>query len=76
MANPATDPLTFWTRALIRLGVVLALCALGPMTIDIFFFHGAAAVLAALALYMLAPLAVICLGVGGVLWFIGWSRRM
>ena len=73
--SPFADPLTFWTRVLIRLGIVLGLLAVGPAVVDYVVFKGAAVVLATMALYTLLPLAVLCLGAGIVLWIVRVFRR-
>ena len=75
MTSPFSDPLTFWSRVLIRLGVVLGLLAVGPAVIDYLVFGGAAVVLASMALYTLLPLAVLCLAAGIVVWIVGKLRK-
>ena len=75
MQSPFSDPLSFWTRVLFRLGIVLALVALGPAVIDFVFFKGQAVIIATIALYSLAPLAVLCLIGAALLWGIGLLRR-
>ena len=75
VASPFSDPLTFWSRVLIRLGLVLGLLAVGPAAIDYLVFGGAAIVLATMALYTLLPLAVISLAGGLVVWIIGRLKR-
>lgn len=71
-SSPITDPLSFWSRVLVRLGLVLGLVAVAPAIIDFIFFGGAAIVIATIALYALAPLAVACLLFGIPLWV--WSK--
>jgi hypothetical protein len=75
MKSPFSDPLAFWAGALLRLGLVLALVAVAPTAIDILFLKGAAIVLATMALYMLAPLAVISLVAGAGLWVADKLRK-
>ncbi|MBU1173907.1 MAG: hypothetical protein KKH72_00780 [Alphaproteobacteria bacterium] len=72
MQSPFSDPLTFWSRVLLRLGVVLGLLAVAPAVVDYLVLRGAAVLLAAMALNALMPLAVLCLVGGGGLWV--WSR--
>lgn len=68
MPSPYSDPLTFWSRVLFRLGVVLALLAVAPLAIDFVVFKGAAIVIAIVALYTLLPLAALCLLIGAGVW--------
>lgn len=70
--SPFSDPLTFWSRVLLRLGIVLAVLAVAPAAIDFVVFKGGAIVLATIALYTLAPLAALSLLIGAGLWV--WSR--
>ena len=75
MTNLFSDPLTFWSRVLIRLGLVLGLLAVGPAVVDYLVFGGAAIVLATMALYTLLPLAVLSLAAGILVWAIGKWRK-
>ena len=68
MTSLFSDPLTFWSRVLIRLGLVLGALAVGPAVVDFLFFRGGAVVIATIAIYTLAPLAVLSLALGLALW--------
>lgn len=65
-------PRELWTRAMLRLGLVLAAIAIVPVIIDLFLLRGAAALIASLCLFMVGPLAILSLAIGGMLWV--WGR--
>ena len=75
MMTPISDPLTFWMRTTLRLGLVLTALSVLPAVIDFLFFRGGAIVAAIIALYTLAPLAVLSLLVGSTLWVFKQVRR-
>ena len=75
MMTPISDPLTFWMRATLRLGLVLAALAIVPAIVDFVFFKGAAIVIAIIAIYTLAPLAALSLLVGSALWLVKRLRH-
>ncbi len=68
--TPISDPLTFWMRTTFRLGLVLAALAIVPAIVDFVFFKGQAVVIAIIAIYTLAPLAVLALLVASALWLV------
>jgi hypothetical protein len=68
MRSLYSDPLTFWSRVLFRLGLVLGLLGVAPGVIDFLIFNGAAIVIAIVALYTLLPLAALSLLAAAGLW--------
>ena len=75
MITPYSDPLTFWSRMLLRLGLILALGAIAPAVADFLIFKGGIIVIAIIALNTLAPLAVLSLVVGAGLWVAGKLKK-
>lgn len=69
------DPLHFWASAFIRLGVILLLLGLVPMLFDYLFFNGGAALIAIMALLSAAPLGLVILVIGLVIWGVRKARR-
>lgn len=73
--SPYTDPAAFWSRVFVRLGLVLAVLAAAPAVIDFFIFKGAAVTIAVIALFTLAPLALLSLLTGIGVWIAGKLRK-
>ena len=75
MLQPVKDPLTYWTRVFLVLGLVLLVLAVVPAVIDFTLLNGSLVVVAIIALSALGPLAVLFVVIGAILWVIGKLRR-